>query len=363
MQNNKLKHIALRDWIKDRISDSTFKYGDKLLSENELAAQFGISRQTVRQAIGALEAEGVLTRVRGSGTYVAALPVAEKQKTMNIGVITTYLDDYIFPPILNGIDSVLLENGYTMNLSITNNKIENEAKVLRNLIEKGVDGLIVEGTKSAFPNPNTYIYKEIRRKNLPCIFINSFYSGLNFPYIALNDVKAAEICTDYLVKNGHRKIGGIFKSDDIQGHLRYSGYCNELKKHGIDIDERNVMWFVTEDLNELFAGDYDKSIDRRLGCCSAVVCYNDQIAVRLIDTLKRLGKNVPDDISIISFDNSNFASFSNAALTSVNHPKKQRGIDAAQHMISMLQNDNYDWKLLYEPILIERNSVKTISHP
>ena len=69
------KHKALSEYIRQQIADGVFRRGDKLTSENTLAEEFNISRQTVRQAIGTLETEGILVRRRGSGTYINASPV------------------------------------------------------------------------------------------------------------------------------------------------------------------------------------------------------------------------------------------------------------------------------------------------
>ena len=90
------KYIDLMNWIREQILSGEFSVGMRLPSENELGKKFSISRQTVRQATSVLESEGLLERRRGSGTYVCASKSAIKKKTRNIGVVLTYLDDYIF---------------------------------------------------------------------------------------------------------------------------------------------------------------------------------------------------------------------------------------------------------------------------
>lgn len=232
MNNNEIsKHAALSQWIKTNITNNTFAPGDKIPSENELASKFGISRQTVRQAIGNLVSDGFLVREQGSGTFVS-IPVKKiaVEKTMRVGVITTYLDDYVFPSIIHGIDEVLTGNGYTMTLGITHNKPSNEENCLLQMMQSGVDGLIVEGTKSALPNSNEALYKQLKEKNIPTVFINGYYSNYRDSYIVLDDIKAGEIVTDILIQNGHTQVGGIFKSDDLQGIRRYEGLLKTLKK-------------------------------------------------------------------------------------------------------------------------------------
>ena len=98
------KYIKLYQWLKKQIVDGEMGPGSKVYSELKLADMFQISRQTVRQGISLLENEGLVTRVQGSGTYVTEQSGKYiRRNTKVIGVIMTYVDDYIFPSIINGI--------------------------------------------------------------------------------------------------------------------------------------------------------------------------------------------------------------------------------------------------------------------
>ena len=93
------KYLALADSLRADIASGRYRAGQKLPTEAELGGASGLSRQTVRQAIGTLEREGLLRRKQGSGTYVLR-GMPEKPPTKNIGVVSTYLDAYIFPSII-----------------------------------------------------------------------------------------------------------------------------------------------------------------------------------------------------------------------------------------------------------------------
>ena len=354
------KHVYLREWIRKNIMDKTFANGEKLLSENILAEKFGISRQTVRQAIGALEAEGLLERRRGSGTYICSSNIQSHPQTMNIGVITTYVDDYIFPGIIKGIDTVLSHYGYGMSLGITYNKVENEGKLLRSLLDKGIDGLIVEATKSALPNPNLDIYKEFDAQGIPYIFINGYYPALPYNKVIMDDEYGGYTAASTLINAGHRKIGGIFKSDDIQGHSRYAGFAKALKNSGIILNDSSVVWYTTEDVESFFSGEFDKIIMSRLSRCTGVVCYNDQIALKFMDMLARNDKKVPDDMSIVSFDDSNLATIQSVGITSVAHAGAHLGEQAADRIIKLIDRPEEDQTLVMKPQMVERDSVKIL---
>ena len=161
MKNGTPKYVQLAEWIKLKIRQDGLEKGDKFYTEHALAERFSVSRQTVRQAINVLINEGVLESRQGSGTYIASPMRSHRNASKTIGVIVTYFDEYIFPSIINGIESVISEKGYTMLVACTRNDNEKEAAALRNMIDSNVDGLIVEPTKSALPNGNIDIYREI----------------------------------------------------------------------------------------------------------------------------------------------------------------------------------------------------------
>lgn len=357
------KYLRIVNWIKKQISEEALAVGDRLQSENELSTLFSLSRQTVRQATSILENNGILERRRGSGTYVASTCVVQRAVTMNVGVITTYLDDYLFPCVIRGIDGVLTENGYSMQLAITYNKAENERSILESILEKGIDGLIIEPTKSGLPNLNTDLYNKIKRQGLPCVFFHAGYQGMSFPLVAMDDYACGKAAVDYLLKRGHKSIAGIFKSDDSQGHLRYAGYASELTKHKMPLQEENIIWFTTEDmdLDDDSALAFEQRLHRRLQGCTAIICYNDQVALRVMEAMEHNDMCIPDDMSIISFDDSYLATMGKVGLTTFEHPKEELGSVAAENLLKLLRREHCDAAVKFKPKLIERDSVKDLT--
>ncbi len=349
------KYAFLVNWIKDQILHGDLHFGDRLYSENELCSIFGISRQTVRQAIGILEQEKVVSRRRGSGTYVTWQKKTTRSGTKKIGVISTYVGEYIFMDILHGIESVLSANGYATQISFTHNRVENERRALRSMLDNDVDGIIVEPTKSGLPNPNIRIYDEFRARNIPVLFFNAKYPGLDFPVVCLDDVVAGEMATSFLIGKGHKKIAGVFQCDDIQGLLRYQGYIQALEKNGIEINSHRIFWFATEDIDDI--ATYPDRIMKRIKDCSAVCCYNDQIAVKVIKILEQHGISVPDNISVTGIDNSNLAELSVPPLTSVYNPVSLLGETAAKNLLALIEDPSFDAEVLFRPVIVERSSV------
>jgi len=352
------KYQLLADIIKGQITAGHYLPGDKLSSENELCIQFGYSRQTVRQALGVLEQEGMLLRQRGSGTYINA--VAKKTEiTHRIGVITTYITDYIFPSITRGIEEELSGRGYQLTLGVTKNRVENEGKILKSFLESKVDGMIVEGTKTAFPNPNLPLYQQLQKEGIPFVFINGFYRELQGVHVVTNDRACGLEAAEYLLHGDSKnKLGGIFKSDDMQGHERYAGFAGGILASGSELDDEAVIWYTTSDKEELFSEANTPHLLKNLEGCTGVVCYNDQIAYALIEWSLRQGLRVPDDMEVIGFDNSNLSEYSNVKITTFDHPKELLGRQAADKIINMVELKTKEKSLVLDMKLMIKESTK-----
>jgi len=358
------KYITIVEWAKNYIASKGLKPKDRFLTEKELCEIHNVSRQTVRQALMCLENENVISRVRGSGAFVSSgftqsVPIVQ---TRNIGVISTYFTDYIFPQIVTGIESVLNDSGFSMQLAITHNKVAEEQQALQSMISGGVQGLIVEPSKSALPNPNMELYDELRRNNIPVVFFNAKYPWSDYPCVAMDDEAAGRVAADYVFDCGHRKIAGIFALDDIQGHKRYCGFTKSCIAHGLKNAEDNVLWFATADKNLIFTSGENRLLEL-LGETTAVVCYNDNIAIKLLQFCKEHDINVPDDLSVVGVDDSKYASICDVPLTTVAHPQRRLGEAVAEKLIDKISSfSDSEGDIIFTPELKVRESVRKIKN-
>ncbi len=353
----KAKYVQLFDKLKEDILQGVYQDGQRLPGENEMADGFGISRQTVRQALALLEQEGYIQRRQGSGTYVHKVE-PKRRRTWTVGVIATYISEYIFPSILRGIEGELSEQGFFPMLSATANRVDNERRILEEYMDKQIDGLIVEGTKSALPNPNLPLYEKLREMGIPVVFFNGYYPALrDCVSVTMNDRQGGFDAVEYLVAKGHRNIGGIFKNDDMQGLGRYDGYARALLKNGLTFQDQWVTWFNSESRENLLTDEYGVTrLLEKLSQCTAVVCYNDEVAVKLERVFATHGIKVPEDKAIISFDNSPLGELAAAGLTSFDHLKESLGASAARKLISMMDGRE-EQSLVLDWNLVERVSV------
>lgn len=359
-EGGKLKYYALMEALKQEIVSGKRRPGERLPSENQLSASFQVSRHTVRKALSILEQEGFVEAEHGRGTFVSR-KADGKRKSGNIAVITTYLSDYIFPRLIQGIDDVLTEKGYSIILKNTGNSRKRECRCLEEALEKGVDGLIIEPSKSEIMCGHKELYDKLDFCRIPYVFIQGFYAQMkNKPHILMDDCMGGYLVTNYLIRLGHKHILGIFKADDSQGRERHKGYVRALQEAGFSYEPDLVIWFHTEDRGLKPAGQLLLLMEEKTAI-DGIVCYNDQIALEVVKTLNRLGLSVPEDISVTGYDNSFIAENGMVKLTTIAHPQEKLGAMAARLLLEKIEgipDGESQVERILRPRLVIRNSCK-----
>ncbi len=305
-------------------------------------------------ALSVLAKNGLIRKKQGCGSVV--ISTGSKSETRCVAIVISYTDDYIFPAILQDIQTVLLQSSYSFKVFETRNKISLEREILLNIWGRQFAGIICEGVKTALPNPNADLYRRLIKKNVPIVFLHGCCPELKDAICVADDnFSGGYQLTRYLISKGHTRIGGIFKSDDIQGLQRYHGYAAALCDAGLRIPDENLLWFSTEDRQNMiesfspgFLHDFARN---RLEGCTALVAYNDEIAYHLILILKAAGLDIPSRISVVSFDNSFYCKFSPVQITSLGHEGEQTGTAAANLLLRILEEEKkaasvtIPWKL------------------
>ena len=349
------KYQLLADSLRNNIKAGKYSETGLLPTEFEISEKFQCSRQTVRKALEQLVNEGLIEKRQGSGSYIKETPANTAGCPMrNIAVITTYISDYIFPSILREIETVFSENNCTPLLFATQNQISSERKILQNLLLlPQLDGILVEGTKTCLPNPNLDLYRQLLASGIPLVFMNGRYEDLPDAVSVLDDnYNGGRMLTEYLYSKGHRRIGGIFKSDDMQGLQRYAGYVNALRDLGLALEDQSVYWYNTEEKQEfLKSSQVAPAMLRAVKNCTALVCYNDEVASRLMNSLLKHGVRIPQDVAIVSFDNSHYSDLAPISITSLSHGMQNVGRLAAEAMVKALAgipcpSQSVPWELI-----------------
>lgn len=356
-----MKCAKLVEDLKRQIMSGEIRPGDKISSENVLAKEYDISRQTVRKAIDILRNEGFLYAEHGRGTFCSDM-IKQEGNSGNIAVVMTYLSDYIFPHIIRGIDEELEKEEYSILLKSTHNYRKVEAKCLEELVKKNIDGLIIEPSKSQIAFKNHDIFSMLERYRVPFVFVQGVYHGMeDKPYVLLDDEKGGYLITKHLIELGHKRIVGVFKADDRQGQNRHSGYVRALKEAGIWYDPSLIIWFHTEDMQSLPQEMIQEVVRREK--VDAVVSYNDRIAIQVINALEGIGIRIPEDVSVTGFDDSEFAKNFKVPLTTIKHPQRKIGEAAAELLVKLMKGYTVEEDKLHiimEPELVVRDSARQI---
>lgn len=352
------KYQKVAQWIKKRIEQNELKNGDRLESEHELSRRFGISRQTVRHAIDILEKEGLIEGRQGSGNYVKlTVSDGDSGKEKKVILVSTYVNAYIFPNIIQGMEQVLTKHGYVLQIMFTYNKFATERKILEDILQmREVAGLIIEPTQSALPSPNKVFYEEILKRKIPTVFFHSYYENLPISHISIDDCAAGRGATRYLIECGHTEIGGIFKLEDGQGHRRFAGYVEALLEAGLPVLDDRIVWIDTQDERQDLKLCREKVLERMRGC-TACVCYNDSVAHGLSVICQTEGIRIPMDLSIVSIDNSELAQLNTIPLTAMIHPMEELGIRVAKQFLKLMDDPEKDVTYEFPAEIAIRESV------
>lgn len=308
--------------IKTLIENNIASGIDRLPTEKELCKQYHVSRQTIRAALLLLEQEDLIEKRQGSGIYITGkLSDPDRNK---IYILISNDEDYIYPDVLERIHLILKKHGFFDEVFVTDNRVCKETEYLLSFLSNPPRGLIVEGCCSARPNPNRFLYEQLEKKGTFVIFLFNYYQNLgSFSYIKDDNAYGSSLLAHHLYEEGHRKIGGIFKSDDLQGPERYLGFVETMNQLGVDIPDEQIAWFDSEKLNNLRkhrdTSFLKEILQKSLSDCTAVICYNDEIAYWLIKELNQAGFHLPEDMAVTAFDNTYLSNRGILSITTLSH--------------------------------------------
>lgn len=361
------KYSKLAEELKKEIIVSIENGIDRLPPEREISKNHNVSRQTVRQALFILEKEGLIYKKQGSGSIISGLiPGAEGNE---IAIIFSSDSEYIFPSLLSELSDYFKKEGFSVSVYITQNRADKEREILSDLIKQinithTLRGILVDPVRTTLPTANYDLYEKINSHRIPIVFLHGYYPNLtNHTFIKDDNYAGGHSLGQYLIQNGHTKIAGIFQIDTIQGMERYLGWSRAMIESNLSVHDSNVSWYTQEILENIQksqdTGFIVSFIRNKLSSCSAVICHNDEIAYWLIKELNYAGLNVPQDISIVSFDNSYLSDLSKPRITSLSHGEKEMSSSCAFALLEQIRGrfpspKSLSWKLL------EKGSVTNI---
>ncbi len=337
-------------------------------TEFDLMDELSVSRTTVRQAISELEKSGLIERKHGSGTYFRGFGAFQDKTSAGlVGLVNFFFTDYIYPEIIQGIEETIFQAGYSLALANSRESIDKELSSVERLIKQGVKGLILEPSRNLQIRNDHPMLKLIADIDIPVVTTHWGISATKASTVTIDDVQAGYEATKYLLDRGHREIAILFKEDVQAGHDRFQGYRNALEEAGITYNPDYTLRFdnasESADLRQGYILTSKLVKNPSAKRPTAIFYFNDNSAIQGYSAIKDAGLHIPDDISVISFDNYRNTDLLNPPLTTYEHPKYDLGKWAAKILLEEMDGSrpSLPMKLIFEPVLVERKSVKDIS--
>lgn len=274
-------------------------------------------------------------------------------RTGSVGIMVPELGGPFYSGILHNMEEHLRRFGYHVVVSAGSNTEASQKESIEFLISRRVDALIVHAQNV----PDDYLI-QIEESGIPLVIINRFIPEMKSSCITIDNELGGKIATQYLLKMGHTDIvciTGPLDKSDARGRLQ--GYRNALFDAGIEYDE--VLVAEASFTEESGASAMEKIIRRKCHF-TAVFATNDHMALGAYEVLAELGYSVPEEVSLIGFDDILFARYLTPKLTTMNFPIEQMSLEAVQLVIQKLGNNKCDVNFKLLPSLVVRNSVKDL---
>jgi len=256
-----------------------------------------------------------------------------------------------------GIEKVCRDNNYNPLLLCTYFDDEIERAEIENLNNLYIDGLIIVYGPNRIDHIN-----EANRNNIPIVYGAREIEKTQTYSVIINNKKAMKEAVNYLYKFGHRKIGYISSSYErkLTHEKRYKGYLAGLKENNLPIDPSSIIiddLFLSDDLDETY-DLYRNYINENKGKITAIITSADYIAVKLLGVLNDCKMKVPEDLSVMGFDNIAISQYTIPPLTTVKQPKEEMGATAMKLLIELIEKKKIKKKTICLPTkIIERGTV------
>ena len=339
MADTNLLYQKIANDLRESIYSGTLKEGERLPTEMDLAKQYDVSRITSKRALEELKQSGLAYSIRGSGTYVAKLSHRQEadiseRKSLYKQVVSMVIPfrsaDGGIVDTLTGVTNVLRAAGYMVDINCLPNREGDIRKGLMQICERGTAGLIYYPSSDS---ENLDLLNMLYMEKFPLVIIDKRIDALPLYSVVCDNQKGMRDVVEYLLSLGHKKIA--FVTDKKIGLAssvrdRYFGYAQALREAGIIAQPGWVLdgTYKADDMERgktLLRGLLQQGV-------TAVCAINDGVAISVMRCLKLMGLEVPEDISLVGFNNTELSEYTVPALTTVNAP----AYDMGQHGANLI---------------------------
>ncbi|MEU8919734.1 LacI family DNA-binding transcriptional regulator [Kitasatospora sp. NPDC048545] len=327
---------------------------------SDIAAQAGVSEATVSRVLNGKANVSATTRQ----TVLAALdvlgyerPTRLRQRSAGlIGLITPELSNPIFPALAQVIEQTLSRHGYTPVLCTQTPGGSTEDELVEMLVDRGVAGIVFVSGLHADSTADHDRYARLAGRGVPFVLINGFSEKIDAPFISPDDRAAMWMAVQHLAELGHERIGLAV------GQRRYVPVLRKIE--GFTAAMREVFGRTQEEAEELvhhtlFSVEGGHAAAGALldKGCTAIVCGSDMMALGAIRAVRRRGLSVPQDVSVVGFDDSPLIAFTEPPLTTIRQPVEAMATAAVDALLEEVGGNAVQrGEFMFQPELVMRGS-------
>tara|TARA_Y100001934_G_scaffold41344_1_gene49493 strand:+ start:983 stop:2065 length:1083 start_codon:yes stop_codon:yes gene_type:complete len=349
------KYFQLQTWLQDRIEQGYYSTNDKIPTENELVKLSGLSRATVRKSLRNLENNGFIIRKKRIGSFVKRLRKSSNYgKT--VGLLVPDIRSGYAPILARGAEDEAVKNDISLILCNTDDNPRQASYHIERLIKLSVSGVIYIPV-AATDRKNIQIISKLKKANIPIVLADRGIKNSDLDLVTTNNFKGSRQITQYLIDKGHKKIAFLSNKLYSTERLRYDGFVSKMMEKDLPIN-KNVAILDKSAFNVNNYLEHAHQILKNRKNFTAVYAGHDRIALLFYAAAKNLGLSVPQDFSIVGYDNMPLTTVS---LTTMHQPIYEMGQESIKLIITRMKNKNANIKnIILNSNLVERSSVKDI---
>lgn len=279
------------------------------------------------------------------------------QKTNTVGVVVPEITSHFFSSVITGVQDILGEAGYSVIICQSNESYKEEVSIVENLIKIGVDGVLI--SPSARTKKFNHL-KKLKKQNTPLVVFDRDCPGLEVDKVLVDDYDGAFQAVEHLIKSGCKRIAHIAGPKHLSTtNHRLNGYFDALKKHDVPVNNdyiKYVSGFTHDD-----GIKPAKKLLRMENRPDAIFATNDNIAISTMHVARKLQLKIPEQVSIIGFDDEPHSAYFKPALSTIWQPVFSMGMLSARVLLKRLTSPNSIKELRQETFkseLIIRESCK-----